>query len=107
MKNQNFTMWRRWIGVVCAVLGLLLFVAALLTYLRYASDLANLHVEERLQYARALSLLWSVTFRGSLALLVVSLFGSGWSRWIGLAANAGAFLCAMMTLGAMCGPFGC
>ncbi len=107
MRNPNFAVWRRRIGVVCAALGLFLFVAALLTYLRYASDPINLHVQERLQHGRALNLLWSASFYGSMALLVVSLFGLGWGRWVGLAANAGAFLCAMMTLGAMCGPFGC
>jgi hypothetical protein len=107
MRNPNFAVWRSRIGVVCAALGLLLFVAGLLTYLRYPSDPNNLHVEERLQHARALNLLWSASFYGSVTLLVVSLFGLGWGRWVGIAANAGAFLYALMTLGAMCGPFGC
>jgi hypothetical protein len=107
MKNPNFAVWRRRIGVACAALGLLLFVAALLPYLRYASDPGNLHVQERLQHARALNFLWSASLYGSMFPFVASLFGLGLGRWVGLAANAGAFLCALMTLGAMCGPFGC
>jgi hypothetical protein len=107
MKNPNFAVWRRRIGVACAALGLLLFVAALLSYLRYASDPSNLHVQERLQHAGALNFLWCASLYGSMILFVASLFGSGLGRWVGLAANASAFLCALMTLGAMCGPFGC
>jgi hypothetical protein len=38
---------------------------------------------------------------------VFSLFGLGWSRWTGLVVTFGAPLCALMTLGAMCGPFAC
>jgi hypothetical protein len=92
---------------MCAALGIVLFAAAFFPYLRYASDPSNLHMAERLHYARALGVLWVVSFYGSTLLFVVSLFGLGWCRWVGLAANTGAFLCAMMTLGAMCGPFGC
>jgi hypothetical protein len=85
----------------------LLFVAALLPYLRYASDLNNLHAQERIRHAQALSRLWRTSFFGSVGVGIVSLFGLSWGRWVGLVANAGAFVCALMTLGAMCGPFGC
>ena len=107
MSNPNFAVWRRRIGIACSALGLLLFGIALLIYERYAAPLIDVHVQERLQHAHELNMLWSASFYGSLALLVVSLFGSGWGRRVGLAANAGALLYAMMTLGAMCGPFAC
>ncbi len=107
MRNLQVAIWRRRIGVVSAVLGLFLLAGAVFPYLRYASDLNNLHVQERLQHARELSLLWNACFYGSFVLFVASLFGLGWGRWVGLVANAGAFLCALMTLGAMCGPFAC
>jgi hypothetical protein len=107
VKSPKIAVWRRRVGVVCAVIGIVLFAAALLPYLRYAANLNDLHVQERLQHARALNLLWSASIYGSIVLSVVSLFGLGWGRWVGLAANGGAFLCALMTLGAMCGPFGC
>jgi hypothetical protein len=93
--------------MVSAVLSCLLFAVSCFTYLRYASGSGNLHVEERLQYARPLALLWSTSLYGSMLLLVASLFGLGWARWVSLAASAGAFLCALMTLEAMCGPLGC
>ena len=88
-------------------LGFLLFAGACFVYLRYASDPSNLHVQERLQHARSLTLIWNATLFGSMLLIALSLFGIGWSRWIGLTVNCGAFLCALMTLGAMCGPSGC
>ena len=93
--------------MICAALGLILFIAALLPYLRYAADISNLHVQERIQHAQALGLLWRISFFGSAALGFVSLFGLGWGRWLGVITNGGAFLCSLMTLGAMCGPFGC
>jgi hypothetical protein len=77
-----------------------------LPYLRFA-DPSNMHMQERLRHARALNMLWVATLYSSLVLSVASIFGLGWGRWIGLAANAGAFLCDLMVLGAMCGPFGC
>ena len=107
VKNPRLAIWRRWIGVASAVLGLFLLVSAVFPYLRYASDLNNLHMQERLQHARELNLLWRTCFFGSVGLFIASLFGLGWGRWVGLAANAGAFLYALMTLGAMCGPFAC
>ena len=90
-----------------AVLGLFLLAGAMFPYLRYASNLSNLHLQERLQHAHELNLLWRTSFYGSVGLFVASLFGLGWGRWVGLVANAGAFLYALMTLGAMCGPFAC
>jgi hypothetical protein len=107
MKNPNFAIWRRRIGIPCSGPGLLLFGVALLTYERYDAPVIEVHVQERLQYARELNMLWCASFYGSLALLIVSLFGLGWGRRIGIAANAGALLYSMMTLGAMCGPFAC
>jgi hypothetical protein len=70
-------------------------------YLRYASDSTNLHVQERLQHARALGLFWTASFYGSVILFLLSLFGIGWGRRIGLIVNGGAFLCALMILGAI------
>jgi hypothetical protein len=107
MRNLSFVVWRRRIGIACSALGLLLFGVALLIYERYAAPLVAVHVQERLEHAQALNMLWSTSFYGSMVLVVVSLFGVSWGRWVGLATNAGAFLCALMTLGAMCGPFGC
>jgi hypothetical protein len=107
MSNTRVAVWRRRLALVSTVLGVLLFATSCFIYLRYASDSTNLHVQERLQHARALGMLWRASFFGSMLLLVLSLFGLGWGRLAGLAANAGAFLCALMTLGAMCGPFGC
>ena len=107
MSKESVAMLRRRLGMTCAVLGLFLFVAALLPYLRYAADLSNLHTQERIQHARALGLLWRISFFGSATFGFGSLFGLGWGRWLGIVANVGAFICAMMTLGAMCGPFGC
>ena len=86
--------------------GLLLFAGALFMYLRY-TNLNNAHVQERLQHGRLLNHLWQATFFGSLVLAIVSLFGMGPSRWVGLVANIASFFCAMMTLGAMCGPYNC
>src|SRR5271168_1848697 len=107
VKSPKIAAWRRRVGVVCAVMGIVLFAASLFPYLRYAADPSGMHVQERLQHARALGLLWNASIYGSMVLSIVSLFGLGLGRWVGLAANVGAFLCALMTLGAMCGPFGC
>jgi hypothetical protein len=107
MPNAAISTWRRRIGAICTFLGVLLFAAALFEHLRYAQFGEDLHVQERLQHAKALNLLWQITDLGSLILCAVSLFGLGWSRWTGLLANGSAFLCSLMILGAMCGPFGC
>jgi hypothetical protein len=93
--------------VVSAALGFVLLSIACFVYLRYASNPANLHVQERIQYAQILALFWKASLYGSALVFVVSLFGLGWTRLLGLAANAAAFVFALMTLGAMCGPFGC
>jgi len=76
-------------------------------YFRYASSPAGQHLQERLQYAQPLNLVWSVGFYGSMLVFILSLLGLGWARWAGLAASVGAWSFALMTLGAMCGPFGC
>ena len=107
MKTDRIAIWRRRIGAVSTSLGFLLFVGACFVYLRYASDSSNLHLQERLQHARILGLFWSVSLCGSVLLFLFSLFGLGWSRWVGLIVNGGALLFTLMTLGAMCGPFGC
>jgi hypothetical protein len=107
VKNPGNSIWRQRIGTSSTVLGLFLFAAACFVYLRYASNPSSLHVEERLRHARALGLMWNVSFYGSLLLSIVSLFGLGWSRWSGLLVNGGTVFCSLMTLGAMCGPFGC
>ncbi len=105
-RNPKRAAWRRAIGIACTGLGLLLFTAALFVYLRY-TNLTDTHVQERLQHARLLNHLWQATFFGAIVLATFSLFGLGWSRWVGLIANISSILCAMMTLGAMCGPFNC
>ena len=107
MNTSRIAVWRRRIGGVSVVVGLLLFAVACFIYLRYASDSSNLHVQERLQHARELGVLWIASLYGSVVLFLLSLFGIGWRRWVGLSVNIGAFLCAVMTLGALCGPFGC
>lgn len=107
MKTHRIAVWRRRLGQVSVVAGLLLFTVACFIYLRYASDPTNLHVQERLAHARAIGRLWTVSFYGTALLFFLSLVGLGWSRWVGLVVNGCAFLCALMTLGALCGPFGC
>lgn len=89
------------------MLGFILLSIACSIYMRYASDPSNLHVQERVQNARALALLWNTSFYGSILLFAFSLFGLGWIRWIGIVVNGSAFFFTLMTLGAMCGPFGC
>jgi hypothetical protein len=93
--------------VISTGLGIIVFATACFIYLRYASHPPNLHVQEQIQHAATLEVLWKASFYGSAILLVLSIFGLGWARWVGLTVNAGAFLYALMTLGAMCGPFGC
>ncbi len=56
----------------------LLLAISCFVYLRYASDLSNLHVEERLQHSRTLGLIWSADLYGSMLLAGVSLLGLGW-----------------------------
>jgi hypothetical protein len=85
-------------------MGVLFFTFACFTYLRYFSDPANMHVQERLQHAHILGPLWSASLFGSVLFGVASLFGLGWSRWTGVLANGSAFVCALMSLGAACGP---
>jgi hypothetical protein len=99
--------WRRRIGAISTMLGVPLFAAACFLYERYISNPSSSHLEERLRHAQAFGLIWSTSLLGSLLLFMVSLSGLGWSRWSGLLVNGGAFLWAVMTLGAMCGPFGC
>lgn len=107
MKTSRISIWRQRIGAVSTSLGFLLFVGACFVYLRYASDSSSFHVQERLQHARILELLWSVSLYGSMLLPLLSLFGLGWGRWVGLIVNGAALLFALMTFGVMCGPFGC
>lgn len=107
MINVRTSVWRRGIGVACASLGLILFAGTCFIYLRYAADPSNLHVQERLLNAPLLGLIWNSSFYGSMILFVLSMFSLGWGRWAGLVSNASAFLCALMVMGAMCGPFGC
>lgn len=107
MINESVANWGRKLGMTCTGLGFLLFLAALLPYLRYAADHSNLHALERIQHAHTLGLLWRISLFGSITFGFGSLFGLGWGRWLGIVANAAAFVCALMTLGAMCGPFGC
>jgi len=107
MKNLGTAIWRGRVGLVSKSLGLVSFSGTCFVYLRYLSDPSNLHVQERLHLARVLTLIWGFTFYGSMLLWVLSLFSLGWRRWAGLVLNSGAFLYARMTLGAVCGPFGC
>ena len=107
VERPQILVGRRLLGMACAFAGVLLFASALFMYLRYTSDLNSLHGAERVRHGQLLSHLWQGQFYGAFVLSIVSLFGLGWSRWLGLAANASSFLCALMTLGAMCGPFGC
>ena len=107
MQTPRIAAWRRRIGAVSAALGLVLFFVACFIYLRYVSDPTNLHVQERIEHARTIGLFWTVSFYGAALLFLLSLLGVGWIRWVGLIVNGGALLCALMTLGAMCGPFGC
>ena len=88
-------------------MGVLFFAFACFIYLRYFSDPTNMHVQERLQHAHTLGLLWSTSLFGSVLFGVVSLFGLGWGRWTGALANGSAFVCALMSLGAACGPYNC
>jgi hypothetical protein len=83
MNTHRIVVWRRRIGAVSATLGLLVFAVACFIYVRYASNPANLHVQERVQYARAIGLFWTVSFYGAVLLFLLSLFGLGWSRWVG------------------------
>jgi hypothetical protein len=107
MKADRIATWRRGLGAGSTALGFLLLGISCFIYLRYASDPMNLHVGERLHHSQAMVRLWIVVFYGSALLFLLSLLGFGWSRWVGLTVNCGAFLCALMTLGALCGPFGC
>lgn len=88
-------------------MGVVFFTVACFTYLRYFSDPANMHVQERLQHTSILGPLWSISLFGSVLFGIVSLFGLGWSRWTGVLANGVALAYALMSLGAACGPFGC
>jgi hypothetical protein len=107
MEKPKVAKWRRRLAVVTTSLGFLFLSTAYFMYLRYVSDPSNMHVQERILHARTLGLLWSTSFYGSILLLVASLLGLGWGRWMGLIVNAAAFTCALMIVGAMCGPFGC
>lgn len=104
---SNLPVSRRRLALVSTALGVLFLATACFMYLRYASDPSNLHLHERLQHVQALNMLWSVGIYGSMLLFVASLFGLGWGRWVGLAVNAAALVCALMIAGAMCGRYGC
>jgi hypothetical protein len=93
--------------MVAASLGIVLLLLSWAIHIRYASDLSALHEQERIHYARFLGYLWQIDFYGSASLIVLSLFGLGWLRGIGLLASFGALSFSLMTLGALCGPFGC
>ena len=107
MQRTRVAIWRRKLAVVNTAMGFLLLSIAYFIYVRYFSDPSNLHAQERVLHAQTLTLLWHTCLFGSALLFVFSVFGLGWGRWVGLAVNAAAFMCALMTLGAMCGPFGC
>jgi hypothetical protein len=104
-KKERVAICRRRLAIVTTVLGIFLFAAAEFQYRRYVTS--GLHVAERLQYAATLRTLWCVCFYGSMPFGILSLFGVGWGRWSGFVANGAAFLSSLMSLGAMCGPFGC
>jgi len=99
--------WRRWIGAVSALLAFLFFVSAYFIHFRYLSTFPNPHAMEMRQHAHTLDLIWKVSFYGSALSFLSSLFGLGWSRWVGLALSVAAFVFDLMTLGALCGPYGC
>ena len=105
MNVDRIALWRRTIGAVGVVLGLLFFACTYFIYVRYFSDVTNLHAPERLEHARLIGLFWTVSFYGAALWFVLSLVGLGWSRWIGLFVNGCALLCGLATLGAMSGPF--
>ena len=107
MKNSKVAFWRHRIAVGSTVMGAFFFAFTCFAYLRYFADPADMHVQERLQHARVLGPLWGASLLGSVLFGIVSLFGLGWSRWTGVLANGAAFLCALMSFGAACGPFGC
>jgi hypothetical protein len=107
MKTPTVAVWRRRIGEISVSVGALLFAAACFIYLRYASDPTNMHLQERLSHARAIGRFWTLAFYGTALLFLLSLVGLGWRRWVGLIVNGCGFLCTLMTLGALCGPFGC
>ena len=105
--KQRLESSRRILGAASAALGLLFLSITVCLYLRYASAPLSLHAQERIQHAHGLAMLWQASFYSSIVLFVLSLLGLGWGRWAGLIFNAAAFVCALMTLGALCGPFGC
>lgn len=107
MKDVKPAGWRRRLGAACAALGILLSALACVIYFRYVADPSNLHAQERLQHAGLIGMLWSAGFYGSMLLFFSSILGTGWGRWVGIAASVGAWIFGLMTLGAMCGPFGC
>jgi hypothetical protein len=107
MKNRRIALWRRKISMVSTSLSLLFFAVACFVCITYASNPSNLHVQEGFQHAQTLALFWHFSVYSCMLLSVLSLFGFGWSRWIGLVLNCSAFLYVLMTLGATCGPFGC
>jgi hypothetical protein len=91
--------------VISASLGFILFASAFVQYERYFSS--DVHVQEMREHAHMLNVLWGFSFYGSAFLFLLSLFGLGWSRWVGAVLNCGAFLYSLAILGASCGPFGC
>jgi len=105
----GLSLWRRRIAVAAALLSTVAFVAAVSMYARYASgsDLYTQHVQERIGHAHILNIFWRLIFYGSPALFLLSLFGLGWARWLGAITSCCALGFALMTLGALCGPFMC
>jgi hypothetical protein len=104
--NPRIAVWRRRLGLVSTALGSVLFAVACFIYLRYATN-PNPYAQERIEHARIIGMFWSVSLFGSALLFFVSWFGLGWGRWVGLILNACASLFALMTIGRLCGPFGC
>ena len=105
----DLSLWRRRIGIAGALLGTAAFVTAAAMYVRYASspNASAQHVQERIDHAHVLNILWRSAFYGSPALFLLSLFGLGWGRLLGALASLGALLASMMFLGALCGPYMC
>jgi hypothetical protein len=106
MRDRIAT-WRRWIGAVSALAAFLFLVCACLIYFRYINTYPNPHATEMQQHARTLNLIWRVSFYGSSLSFLLSLVGLGWGRWGGLAMSVAALVFDLMTLGALCGPYGC
>jgi hypothetical protein len=84
-----------------------LATAAIFIYERYAAPIVDTHSIERLQHAHLLNAIWLLCFYGAGLTLVASAIGRGMVRVAGIGLSVLSFLYAMMTLGAMCGPYNC